>query len=136
MDYITTLKYLYSKSISNFKCKSESEFKKRYSKSNFIYLIKWNKEDVFNWGTMSSNSNRIRKSSILNKKLTGKYDRRVDYLMLHKIYGLETINLFEFKTNEESRFHEGKIKESKNIVPSFNFKNKREKHDNKNILPR
>ena len=119
MDYTTTLKYLHSKSISHFKCKSESEFKKKHSKSNFIYLIKWNKEDVFNWGTMSSNSNRIRKSSILNKKLTGKYDRRVDYLMLHKIYGLEIIYLFEFKTNEESRFHERKIKESKNQKHCF-----------------
>lgn len=119
MNYNTTLDYLHSKSISHFKCKLESEFKERYSKSNFIYLIKWNKDDVFNWGTMSSNSNRIRKSSILNKKLTGKYDRRVDYLMLLKIYGLEVIYLFEFKTNEESRFHEEVIKKSKNQKHCF-----------------
>ena len=46
---------------------------------------------------MSGTSNRIRKSSILNNKLTGKYDRRVDYLMLKKIYGLEKVYLFEYK---------------------------------------
>ena len=34
---------------------------------------------------MSGSSDRIRNSSILNKKLTGKYDRRVDYLMLKKL---------------------------------------------------
>ena len=47
---------------------------------------------------MSGSSNRIRKSSLMNKKLTGKYDRRVDYLMLLKIYGLKKVYLFE---NEE-----------------------------------
>ena len=46
---------------------------------------------------MSGTSNRIRKSSIFNQKLTGKYDRRVDYLMLKKIYELEKVYLFEFK---------------------------------------
>jgi mRNA-degrading endonuclease YafQ of YafQ-DinJ toxin-antitoxin module len=45
---------------------------------------------------MSGKSNRVRKSSILNRKLTGKYDRRVDYLMLKKIYGLKKVYLFEF----------------------------------------
>ena len=119
MNYQNTLSYLQSKSISGFECKSEPEFKEKHTRSNYIYLIKWNKEDVFNWGTMTSKSNRIRKSSILNKKLTGKYDRRVDYLMLKKIYGLEVIHLFEFETNEDSRFHEEVIKKSKNQKHCF-----------------
>lgn len=119
MNYNDTLEYLKSESISYFDCVTEVEFNERYNKSNFIYLIKWNKEDVFNWGTMTTNSNRIRRSSLLNKKLTGKYDRRVDYLLLHKIFGLEILSLFEFKTNEESRFHEGVIKKSKNQKHCF-----------------
>ena len=76
----------------------------------YVYLIKWSQDEVFSWGTMSKKSNRIRKSSLLNPKLTGKYDRRVDYLMLNKIYGLERVYLFKFSTQEESRYHENYIK--------------------------
>lgn len=55
--------------------------------SKYLYIIIWSEEnEIFSWGTMSRNSDRIRKSSLLNKKLTGKYDRRVDYLMLKKLY--------------------------------------------------
>ena len=54
---------------------------------------------------MSGRSNRIRKSSILNKKLTGKYDRRVDYLMLLKIHGFESIYLFEMNNTRHHEKH-------------------------------
>ena len=84
MNFNQTIDYLKEKSISFFECISEIEFKSRYEKSYSIYVIKWKKQDVFNWGTMSPNNNRIRLSSIFNNKLTGKYDRRVDYLMLKK----------------------------------------------------
>ena len=61
MKYIESLEYLKLNSVSYFECKTENEFKEKYQKSNSVYLIKWNKEEVFNWGTMSPNSNRVRK---------------------------------------------------------------------------
>lgn len=64
--------------------------------SRYLYLIIWSDEkEIFSWGTMSMNSNRIRKSSLLNKKLTGKYDRRVDYLMLKKLYPNFTLRVYK-----------------------------------------
>jgi len=50
---------------------------------------------------MSYSSNRIRKASLLNSKLTGKYDRLVDYLMLRKIYPDFKICLFKSESNLE-----------------------------------
>ena len=89
---------------------TESELKSFLTDDFYVYLIKWNQDEIFSWGTMSKKSNRIRKSSLLNPKLTGKYDRRVDYLMLNKIYGLESVHLFRFLTQEVSRYHEDYIK--------------------------
>lgn len=78
---------------------SQDEMKRFMSKEKkYIYFIVWSYQDIYSWGTMSGSSNRLRKSSLMNKKLTGKYDRRVDYLMLLKIYGLKKVYLFE---NEE-----------------------------------
>jgi hypothetical protein len=69
-------------------------FKKR--SSQYVYFIIWNHiDDIFSWGTTSGVSDRIRKSSLLNYKLTGKYDRRVDYLMLKIIYGNPKVIVFE-----------------------------------------
>nr|WP_315167131.1 hypothetical protein [uncultured Flavobacterium sp.] len=69
-------------------------FKK--SSCQYVYFIIWNERDeIFSWGTTSGISDRIRKSSLLNDKLTGKYDRRVDYLMLKIIYGNPKIIVFE-----------------------------------------
>lgn len=90
----------------------------RKSGTQFLYLIIWNfNDDIFSWGTMSGSSDRIRKSSILNKKLTGKYDRRVDYLMLKKIMGIEKIYLF--KTEEKSTIIESEIKNLLNVKSCF-----------------
>jgi len=93
---------------------TESELKSFLTDDFYVYLIKWNQDEIFSWGTMSKKSNRIRKSSILNSKLTGKYDRRVDYLMLNKIYGLERVYLFKYSSQEESRYHENYIKAQNN----------------------
>lgn len=69
-------------------------FKK--SIGQYVYFIIWNESlEIFSWGTTSGKSDRIRKSSLLNDKLTGKYDRRVDYLMLKIIYGNPKIYIFE-----------------------------------------
>ena len=69
-----------------------------FKKSNgqYVYFIIWNEShEIFSWGTTSAKSDRIRKSSLLNDKLTGKYDRRVDYLMLKIIYGNPKIYIYE-----------------------------------------
>jgi len=69
-------------------------FKK--SNSQYVYFIIWDEsQEIFSWGTTSGKSDRLRKSSLLNSKLTGKYDRRVDYLMLKIIYGNPKIFIFE-----------------------------------------
>ena len=117
------LNHIISKLINNTSCyiktSSEDEFKKFKQKGkHYLYLIIWDFRDgVFSWGTMSGNSDRIRKSSILNKKLTGKYDRRVDYLMLKKITGLEYIYLFE--TKEKSTIIESEIKHLLGVKSCF-----------------
>ena len=89
---VSVIIYQLKKETSSFIETTNEQEIKRYRKSGnqFLYLIIWNLNDgIFSWGTMSGSSDRIRKSSILNKKLTGKYDRRVDYLMLKKVEGLE-----------------------------------------------
>lgn len=71
---------------------------KSFKKSNgqYVYFIIWNEDcEIFSWGTTSGKSDRIRKTSLLNDKLTGKYDRRVDYLMLKIIYGNPKIYIYE-----------------------------------------
>lgn len=98
MDYLDVVTFFDKECIKSFSFTSELEMKKSIEKQcKYVYLIIWSTDNIYSWGTMSGTSNRIRKSSILNNKLTGKYDRRVDYLMLKKIYGLEKVYLFEYK---------------------------------------
>ena len=101
-------------------------FKKNSMVNKYVYLIKWS-DSMFSWGTMSNSNDRIRKSSVLNKKLTGKYDRRVDYLILKIMYGLPIIYVFEFQENE--RTYEGHIKKHFNqshCYRGFNGSDRRE----------
>ena len=69
--------YLSENSIKELNTSNERDLKNFLeSQSKYRYLIIWSEEsEVFSWGTMSKGSDRIRKSSLLNKKLTGKYDR-------------------------------------------------------------
>jgi hypothetical protein len=91
------IKFFEKESINSFSFSTELEMKNSINiNSKYLYLILWSEDNIYSWGTMSGKSNRIRKSSTLNRKLTGKYDRRVDYLMLKKIYGLKKVYLFEF----------------------------------------
>ena len=110
MNFSDILEYFKTSSSGFTEGTTELSLKTFLTDDFYVYLIKWNQDEVFSWGTMSKKSNRIRKSSLLNPKLTGKYDRRVDYLMLNKIYGLERVYLFKFSTQEESRYHENYIK--------------------------
>ncbi|MBI2522471.1 MAG: hypothetical protein HYV97_18770 [Bdellovibrio sp.] len=63
--------------------------------------------DIYAWGTASDLGQRLRKASVFHQKLSGKYDRRVDYLMLKMIFDLHSVHLFECKNNaisiEQSR---------------------------------
>ena len=59
----------------------------------WIYFIQFG-ISVFAWGT-ASGKERLRKSSIFHEKLSGKYDRRVDYLMLRIIEGGPRVWAFE-----------------------------------------
>jgi hypothetical protein len=82
----------------DYKLIGENEDWRSFKKSNgqYVYFIIWNEtHEIFSWGTTSGKSDRIRKSSLLNEKLTGKYDRRVDYLMLKIIHGNPEIYIFE-----------------------------------------
>ena len=117
---VSEIIYQLKKETSSFIETTNEQEIKRYRKSGnqFLYLIIWNLNDgIFSWGTMSGSSDRIRKSSILNKKLTGKYDRRVDYLMLKKVEGLEKIYLFQ--TNEKATILESNIKDILNVNSCF-----------------
>ncbi len=77
--------------------KTESEVKRFIDSSkilSWIYFIEFSK-DIYAWGTATKNGARIRKTSLFNSKLTGKYDRRGDYLMLKTVSGMPKITLFE-----------------------------------------
>jgi len=54
------------------------------------------------WGTTSARSDRPRKTSLFHEKLTGKYDRRLDYLLLKRIHGLPAFWVFEPTALEET----------------------------------
>jgi hypothetical protein len=60
----------------------------------WIYLIGWSPHR-FAWGTSTGATDRLRKSSVFNPKLTGKYDRRVDYMMLKFIHVPPRVVVFE-----------------------------------------
>lgn len=60
----------------------------------WVYLIRFD-DRRFAWGTCSGSSDRLRRASIFNPKLTGKYDRRVDYLMLKQCGGIRSVQVFE-----------------------------------------
>ena len=104
MNYKEAIEFFNLNSRECYTISCEEKMKQVINKNKkYIYFIHWSQQDIYSWGTMSGSSNRLRKSSIMNKKLTGKYDRRVDYLMLLKIYSFEKIYLFE---NQESTKYE------------------------------
>jgi hypothetical protein len=105
--------YLSENSIKELTTSNEPDLKNFLeSESKYLYLIIWSEEsEVFSWGTMSKISDRIRKSSLLSKKLTGKYDRRVDYLMLKKLYPTFSLKVYE---TEKSLILENHLKQEFN----------------------
>lgn len=77
-----------------------SAFKANCDSKQWLYLYGFGLnigKDIVAFGTSTNSSDRVRKASIFNSKLTGKYDRRIDYLMLKQIYGMPRIIVFEAK---------------------------------------
>ena len=75
-------------------------FQKTSTNKQWVYLYHFGASqnlEIIAWGTSANSSDRIRKASMFNPKLTGKYDRRVDYLMLKEIYGMPEVFIFETK---------------------------------------
>ena len=96
-EYLDTFNFFKTNSIRHSHVQTESDVKsflKSSSVFNWIYLIKFS-NDIYAWGTASKNGSRLRKTSLFNRKLTGKYDRRGDYLMLIAVYGQPEVTLFE-----------------------------------------
>lgn len=56
-------------------------YRKRAGSDQFVYLYRFDAE-VFAWGTATGAGRRLRGGSMFHTKLSTKYDRRVDYLML------------------------------------------------------
>ena len=70
------------------------EFITTSQNEQWVYVIEFS-EAISAWGTASGKGNRFIKSGLLQSNLTGKYDRRGDYMMLKKIYGQPKITVFE-----------------------------------------
>jgi hypothetical protein len=95
--------FLGIKSDRNREIKAISEWKTFRAESKtkrWVYLYSFD-EHIAAWGTTSQGSDRVRKSSLFDCKLTGKYDRRVDYLMLKEIYGTPRFWIFESQSAAE-----------------------------------
>ena len=103
-EYTETFNFFKSHSRRSGQITNEQESRDFYQKSTsrqWIYLIRFS-ETVYASGTQTNSGDRLRKSSFLNSKLTGKYDRRVDYLMLRAIHGQPEIWLFEIEGDAET----------------------------------
>ncbi|MCE9674050.1 hypothetical protein LY474_40295 [Myxococcus stipitatus] len=74
--------------------KAESQVRK------WLYLWRFS-QGIYAWGTCSNANDRVRQSSLFDPKLTKKYDRRVDYLMLKLIHGAPNLWAFEAHNSTE-----------------------------------
>ncbi|NOK12779.1 hypothetical protein [Corallococcus exercitus] len=61
---------------------------------NWVYFVRFGVA-IFAWGTASGKGARLRATSLFHAKLSGKYDRRVDYLMLKILHGEPDVWVFE-----------------------------------------
>lgn len=85
-------------------------FKRTSASRQWLYLYRFNKSR-FAWGTTTGASDRLRRASMFDQKLTGKYDRRVDYLMLKVIHGMPDVAVFECRKDELAVDIEGALRE-------------------------
>ena len=69
---------------------------------HYLYLISWEEELEFGaWGTSSNPKRRLRNAMVFHDGLTGKYDRRVDYLIARRLWGYPIIRIFSI-VNKDS----------------------------------
>jgi len=69
-------------------------YKRGRKNKSWLYLYIFTPK-ICAWGTTSNTSDRLRKACLFNPKPTGKYDRRVDYLMLKIIFKMPTVWVFK-----------------------------------------
>lgn len=69
---------------------------KRSENKQWVYLIDFS-GNAYAFGTASGNGERLVKSGLLQPKVIGKYDRRVEYLMLRKMHGPPEVTVYEFE---------------------------------------
>jgi hypothetical protein len=67
------------------------EFQAQSKNEQWLYLYSWESPGFFAWGTSSGKSDRIRKAGLFHRSMTGKYDRRIDYLIAKRLYGMPRI---------------------------------------------
>jgi hypothetical protein len=69
-------------------------FRSSSKHQNWVYFARFGGA-IFAWGTASGKGERLRATSLFQEKLSGKYDRRVDYLMLKVLHGEPDVSVFE-----------------------------------------
>jgi hypothetical protein len=70
-------------------------FKRESLQKEWVYLYYWKVPGFFAWGTTSKSNDRVRKAGLFHDTPSGKYDRRVDYLIARKLYGMPRCFVFE-----------------------------------------
>jgi len=81
-------------------------FRSSSKHQNWVYFVRFG-ETLFAWGTASGKGERLRATSLFHETLRGKYDRRVDYLMLKLLHGEPEVWVFEV---EDARRVEGLLR--------------------------
>ena len=82
-------------------------FKKRHRAGQFLYLYRFGRT-IFAWGTSTGTNDRVRKACMFDSTLTGKYDRRVDFLMLRLIH--RDFEAWAFSTRGRARTVEATLR--------------------------
>ncbi|MEO5971154.1 MAG: hypothetical protein ABIQ95_14595 [Bdellovibrionia bacterium] len=105
-EYLETMNFFDSRSVRNTSVntwKDVRTFVGEAAHKAWVYVILFSEQDwIYSWGTASGRGDRLKKTGLLHPKLTGKYDRRGDYLMLKAIYGPPIFTVFEIENAVEA----------------------------------
>jgi hypothetical protein len=73
----------------------------------WVYLITWStKPLLFTFGSTGGDGRRLRYSGVFNSVLIGKPEYRVDYIMMRKIFGAGSIEIFEYDRPTDDRVNQ------------------------------
>jgi hypothetical protein len=108
-EYTATVEFFVAKALRCAEISTWAEAREFFQTStccNWVYVILFSNQDwTYAFGTASKDGRKLKNSGLFQRKLTGKYDRRGEYLMLRQIYGsAHQIRLFEI---EDARKSEG-----------------------------